>query len=200
MNRKNKKIFKRVISLAIATVLLLNSTLVYELSDFIGLDGIDMIAHAAVPDIDPDPTITTVNELINYSEVYRDHPANHQFDTVTIGLTGDTSGAFSDFVSIGTSEYPFGGKIVINSISSSDVMNLNTAFFDYVYDYAEIEGQGDRVFTLATTSDNTTSAIFANHVMHDNGNAHSNKNGECYAYSDDDAETQNGKIIKNYAA
>lgn len=158
------KIAKRAVSAVTALVMLSGILPLEELPRGIKLFHFEkrIIAHA-VSDTTPD--ISSHQQLVDYSLAYKEY--EHQNDTIIIAYqTGDATTLLSGFESIGTAEKPFAGKVVINANSVCN-FNLDTAFFDYVYDYVTVEVQGTgRVFTINTESDNS-GAVFANHVVHD---------------------------------
>ena len=157
---------KRVISAITAFVLFSGFLPMEELPHWIKFFNVEKkITAYAVSNTSS--SISSHRQLVEYSLAYKEYDG-HQNDTIVIAYqTGDAKTLLTGFESIGTAEKPFAGKIIINSSSVCN-FNLDTAFFDYVYDYVTIEVQGtDRVFTINTEKDNPNGAIFANHVVHD---------------------------------
>ena len=167
---KCNKIAKRAASAVTAMVMLSGLLPLQELPRGIKLFNIKNVVaeDEYVPDIDP--PISYYQNLVGYSKACNRYAQKHQNDTINIEIKGDSSDALVGFESIGTAEYPFAGKVVINSLSAYN-FNLDTAFFDYVYDHVEVVVQdgtgGARVFTIHTQDDNPDGAVFANHVLHD---------------------------------
>ncbi len=169
-NRKSKYNIKRRAARTFVVVLSLLALIfnIIPMPDmsFISEKFANIKVVRAAEDYDTNPTLRTVQNLVDYSIAYQNFPQNHQFDNITIAFTtGDTDIEFTDFVPIGTASKPFGGTVTIDATTSHD-MNLNCAFFDYVYDYAEIITSNDRNMVIKTTADHTD-AVFANHVLHD---------------------------------
>ena len=167
--KKNLKLYRKRVAKTFIVVL----TLFALITNIVPLPDLSFISEKlsnikvvrAIDDMDPNPQINSPAMLVKYSKVYQAYPENHQFDNITLSLTGDTGSAFEGFQSIGTVSCPFGGTLTINAISST-TMNLDCAFFDYVYDYAEIITAEGKVIEFATTNSHTN-AVFANHVIHD---------------------------------
>ena len=152
MNRKNRKnkttkikrsipAWKRVLS-GIMVLVLMSGILPLEgIAPILKLPDISLSVHAEdVQDVGNNPTIMYYDELVDYSKAYAAHPeSHHENDIITIAITnGESTDLINDFEGIGTSDNPFAGKIVINS-NSFDNFNIQRAFFNYVYDYVEIE-------------------------------------------------------------
>ena len=164
MNRKNRKnkttkikrsipAWKRVLS-GIMVLVLMSGILPLEgIAPILKLANVPLSVHAEdVQDVSNNPTIMYYEELVDYSKAYAAHPeSHHENDTITIAITnGLSTDLINDFEGIGTQDNPFAGKIVINSNSFYN-FNINRAFFNYVYDYVEIEAQGTNPLTINTS-------------------------------------------------
>ena len=165
------KIAKRAVSAVTALVMLSGILPLEELPRGIKLFSFMnvMADDEYVPDYGS--TISYYQNLVGYSKACNYYAQDHQNDTISIEIKGDSSDALVGFESIGTAEYPFAGKVIINSLSAYN-FNLDTAFFDYVYDHVEVivqDGTGgvERIFTIHTQDDNPDGVVFANHVLHD---------------------------------
>ena len=75
----------------------------------------------------------------------------------------DDGKTMSEFVAIGTEDYLFEGKITILSGTGSSEIKIPEAFFNYVSDKAEIEGN----LLLQRSTNDTSEAVFARHIKHD---------------------------------
>ena len=108
--------------------------------------------------------IGSPTELEEYSKYYYFYPENH-FDKDIIIQFGETDDGktMSEFVAIGTEDYPFEGKITILSETGSSEIKIPEAFFNYVSDKAEIEGD----LLLQRSTNDTSEAVFARHIKHD---------------------------------
>lgn len=205
MNRKNRKnktnkikrsvpAWKRVLS-GIMVLVLMSGILPLEgIAPILKLSDISLSVHAEdVQDVGNNPTIMYYVELVDYSKAYAAHPeSHHENDIITIAITnGQSTDLINDFEGIGTSDNPFAGKIVINS-NSFDNFNIKRAFFNYVYDYVEIEAQGTKQFTINTSGDNS-GAVFAEHVVHDT--THTN-----ITYDPEVAQADSTKTLKTPAS
>lgn len=201
-NRKNKSnkikhsvsTWKRVLS-GIMVVVLVSGILPLEgIAPILKLSDISLSVNAEdVQDVGNNPTIMYYDELVDYSKAYAAHPeSHHENDTISIAITsGLSTGLIDDFEGIGTQDNPFAGKIVINS-NSFDNFNIKRAFFNYVYDYVEIEAQGTKQFTINTSGDNS-GAVFAEHVVHDT--THNN-----ITYDPEVAQADSTKTLKTPAS
>ena len=204
MNRKNRKnkttkikrsipAWKRVLS-GIMVLVLMSGILPLEgIAPILKLANVPLSVHAEdVQDVSNNPTIMYYEELVDYSKAYAAHPeSHHENDTITIAITnGLSTDLINDFEGIGTQDNPFAGKIVINSNSFYN-FNINRAFFNYVYDYVEIEAQGTNPLTINTSGDNS-GAVFAEHVVHDTSSN--------ITYDSDEAQNDPTKTLKTPAS
>lgn len=129
-----------------------------------------LVVHAVVEDYGQNPTLYSAQNIIDYSKAYREYPQNHYKDHITINRSNDlATTSFEGFMSLGTPKYPFAGTITFNSTATHEI-NIDTAFFDYVYDYVTIDGGVDlginKHMIINPLSDNTD-AVLANHVLHE---------------------------------
>ncbi len=194
---------KRVVSAVTAAALVSNAVLFPEFSGFINrISNIQLFSSVSAAG--NEMTISSIKALVDFSYNYQGnetYAAAHQFDTIKLALTGDTGDLFQyqndnddtilKFQSIGTAKYPFGGTIHINAVGSEEI-NIDTAFFDYVYDYAVISGDNDKHIKILTTSDHTDAAL-ANHVVHDD------RAGVVYVDDDGAESVEDQSTLKNYS-
>ena len=172
MRRKQiNKIAKRTLSVITAMVLFSGSLPMAEISEKLDMFNTALVAHA-VDDYSKNPTLYSAQNIIDYSKAYNAYPENHYDDNITINLSdGEAKTPFAGFQSLGTSLYPFAGTITFNATATHDI-NIDTAFFDYVYDYVTIDGGIDsgveKYMTIKPLNDNSD-ALLANHVLHDSG-------------------------------
>ena len=173
MKRKAKlnKGIKRAVSILAATAIFLGSLPLLGITEKInGSDSV--LAAPAADDYSKNPILYSAQNIIDYSKAYQKYPENHYDDVITINRSNDlASTTFDGFVGLGTEEYPFAGSISFNNSSSHDI-NIDKAFFDYVYDYVTVDGGVDPEtneplhIVIKPVSDNSD-AVFANHVLHD---------------------------------
>ena len=172
MRRKQiNKIAKRTLSVITAMVLFSGSLPMAEISEKLDMFNTALVAHA-VEDYSKNPTLYSAQNIIDYSKAYNAYPENHYDDNITINRSDDVANtSFEGFLSLGTPEYPFAGTITFNATATHDI-NIDTAFFDYVYDYVTIDGGIDsgveKYMTIKPLNDNSD-ALLANHVLHDSG-------------------------------
>ena len=172
MRRKQfNKIAKRTLSVITAMVLFSGSLPMAEISKKLDVFKTALVAHA-VEDYSKNPTLYSAQNIIDYSKAYNAYPENHYDDNITINRSDDVANtSFEGFLSLGTPEYPFAGTITFNATATHDI-NIDNAFFDYVYDYVTIDGGIDsgveKYMTIKPLNDNSD-ALLANHVLHDDG-------------------------------
>lgn len=172
MRRKQfNKIAKRTLSVITAMVLFSGSLPMAEISEKVNIFDTVLVAHA-VEDYSKNPTLYSAQNIIDYSKAYNAYPENHYDDNITINRSDDVANtSFEGFLSLGTPEYPFAGTITFNATATHDI-NIDNAFFDYVYDYVTIDGGIDsgveKYMTIKPLNDNSD-ALLANHVLHDSG-------------------------------
>lgn len=173
MKRKKQlnKFAKRALSIITAMVLFSGSLPMAEISEKLDVFNATLVAHA-VEDYSKNPTLYSAQNIIDYSKAYREYPENHYDDDIIINRSDDLANtSFAGFLSLGTPEFPFAGTITFNATSTHDI-NIDCAFFDYVYDYVTIDGGVDegvnKYMTIKPLADNSD-ALFANHVLHDDG-------------------------------
>lgn len=169
-NKRHKNLAKRILSVLMAMALFSSSFSMVDYPE--EMDNPSSVAYAAVDDYSKNPTLYSAQNFIDYSKAYREYPQNHYDDNIIINRSDDEAKTtFDGFLSLGTPEYPFAGTITFNASATHDI-NIDTAFFDYVYDYVTIDGGIDegveKHITFKPISDNSK-AVFANHVMHDDG-------------------------------
>ena len=164
----SNKLLKRVVSFVTALVMFMGFFPLDDLPYGIKLPDLSLKVKA-VRDFNEDPSIESYTDLIDYAEAYEQIPeSHHENDRITIAIaSGQSTDKMTGFRGIGTADRPFAGSVTIDATSFAN-FNIDTPFFNYVYDYAEIivEGQS-RNFTINTSGDNP-GAVFADHVVHDN--------------------------------
>lgn len=165
------KIAKRTLSVITAMVLFSGSLPMAEISEKVNIFDTVLVAHA-VEDYSKNPTLYSAQNIIDYSKAYNAYPENHYDDNIKINRSDDVANtSFEGFLSLGTPEYPFAGTITFNATDTHDI-NIDNAFFDYVYDYVTIDGGIDsgveKYMTIKPLNDNSD-ALLANHVLHDSG-------------------------------
>lgn len=169
---RNNTLKKRVISILTAFTLVVASLPMSEISTkFRAINNYfnnSIVAHAAYPDVNY-TMMYSPGDLIEYSQAYRDHAENHFNDDITIAYnSGNPDEAFEGFLSLGTEDYPFAGSITIEGTVSHD-LNIDQSLFDYVYDYVEVKSTDENRNVVIRPTAGGTDAVFANHVLHDDG-------------------------------
>ena len=108
-------------------------------------------------------TIRSAEDFATYSQNYS---SENQNDVITIDISEGDEIVNENFVSLGTSEYPFAGEIYIPTSGFVVLRLYNCPLFDYVSTSATITGRGiveiERIRTDETPG--TGGALFANHV------------------------------------
>lgn len=168
---RNNTLKKRVISMITAFTLVVASLPMSEISTkFRAINNYfnnSIVAHAYY-DVNYD-TMYSPEDFIIYSQAYRDHAENHFKDDITIAYnSGNPAEAFEGFLSLGTEDYPFAGSITIEGTVSHD-LNIDQPLFDYVYDYVEVKSTDEDRNVVIQPTAGGTDAVFANHVLHDDG-------------------------------
>ena len=125
--------------------------------------------------------LTTVERMLAYSRAYYSHPENHVNDQIRLGILESESAVVIEdsegkFIPIGKQGKPFKGTVWIDYATSSP-LTINTAFFDYIADSAQIlnyskrneSSASDRTapILLARNTVNDKVPVLANHVVHD---------------------------------
>ena len=168
---RNNTLKKRVISMITAFTLVVASLPMSEISTkFRAINNYfnnSIVAHA-YSDVNYD-TMYSPEDFIIYSQAYRDHAENHFKDDITIAYnSGNPDEAFEGFLSLGTEDYPFAGSITIEGTVSHE-LNIDQPLFDYVYDYVEVKSTDEDRNVVIQPTAGGTDAVFANHVLHDDG-------------------------------
>lgn len=169
--KRSNRIAKRMLSVITALALFSGSFPMTEISEKLNIFSAALVAHA-VDDYSKNPTFFSAQNIIDYSKAYRAYPQNHYDDDIIVNRSDDLDEtSLEGFLSLGTAEYPFAGTITFNATSTHDI-NIDTAFFDYVYDYVLIDGGIDagveKYMTIRPLKSNSD-ALLANHVLHDDG-------------------------------
>lgn len=190
---KQKKLMKRITSIATAAVMLSVSLPMSEIKDGCGVLSNFMqsiTVHAFNSEESNVIGISSFQQLIDYSNNY---DATHANDTIkiTFGDSG-TSGELTGFTPIGTVGAPFDGKIVIGS---GMTLNLPTTMFSYITDDVQIVDTSDNNAALIITRTRVTQdePLFAENVVHNSSSTgadwsihynryHNPDNNSYYAY------------------
>lgn len=207
IKNKNTTLWKRIIGVAVATVMLVTNVPVMP---FQGLINISLPAHAAdvvypdYPSSQYDSTnkiayIASVEDLILYSQAYYSHSDDHKSDTIDIAIAGGIfSGvALNGFIAIGTSINPFEGTLKIAG-DIDQAFCLPVAFFDHISDKATITGGASGELLIARTVNESSEPILAKHVHSGNtGSANTWKVKVCPYVTE--VENENVTYINNNA-
>ncbi len=184
----HSKASKRIISGLTAAVMMFGALPIYEIND--KPDGVRSRYFSASADTetteDDDPRFSHVPEDTNnisvkiedfvaYSENCAKYHKYHQNDVLTIlGSTGDTTWFQAGFKGLGTSKYPFGGSVTLET-NSSVTLNLDAPLFNYVYDDVELNGGNyiniSREYDGERTDIAHDTPILAANVINRNGGA-----------------------------
>lgn len=160
--KRIKPVYKRIISFATALVVGLTCMPISEMSKTIESFSTSIRASAFDQATSREEPIGSPEALEAYSQNY---DATHANDTLKITF-GDstTSSALENFVSIGTAEAPFDGKIVIDA---GMTLNLPTTMFDYITDDVQIVDTSGNNAKLVLTKTVATQdePLFAKHVV-----------------------------------
>ena len=165
---------KRAISLATAAVLLTGSLPFDGIIDGVSKLSSVITAHAADP-IHQSITFYDLDTFVDeYASEYAAHDDEWCEDTLIFSLDASKNTMPSDFVSLGTSEHPFNGKIYFTQTGNSEysVIKLDKPFFEYVTDSVVINKNGTNSpiqLNIQRTSDlaeGVDSPLLANHVKH----------------------------------
>ena len=189
--RHSNKIFKRVVSMATALVLLSGNLPMQEISNTFKLIYFSRFAITAnaVPSYDVSKFEGTVDgvwvnkviemnmsesDFAEYSRCYHfdsGFASRHSGDVITLSPTSEwmLQNGSEQFYPLGTAANPFAGTIRVNAINSTSMLILMDApFFDVVYDTVQIyKGNTSDSFTLEfikiTSNENP---LMANEVRH----------------------------------
>lgn len=188
MKRNNRKKLnigvKKAVAVMTSAFMLVSSLCLPEVSQEIK----DIVISASAKTSHPMTTynVNSLKELYEFSEKYKDDPDEYQYVDLIIDINGDitiqdelefdsSNGKVKlHFYPIGTSEYPFGGKITLSmGMNDTQSMTVDKPLFDYIYDSVEIVNIND------TSEDPTPQSIelvrenavdspmFANNVVQD---------------------------------
>lgn len=189
--RHSNKIFKRVVSMATALVLLSGNLPMQEIGNtfkLIDFSRFEITAKAEptydtskFEGTDGDNLVSTVNSMTmdnntfaEYSRCYHfdsGFASRHSSDIITLAPTGywKLQNSGEQYYSLGTPDYPFAGTIRVNAMSSTSIqLIMDTAFFDVVYDTVQIyqgETSNNYQFEFIKTANNENS-LMANEVRH----------------------------------
>lgn len=179
--RRKRRKGRRVVSIFLILALLLS---VFPVETFAPEVG-NMLAAVAYAAESPRRETITYNDLtdfVSYSVEYQSNASTYCEDTIILTLNnGELHYLSENFKSLGTSEYPFNGKIYITTnFGESWYFNTDKPLFDYVTDsvticYSSEEHKTDpipielRRKYVDSTQSVALSPLFANHVTHDSG-------------------------------
>lgn len=204
----HKKAFKRIISFALSFAILFGSAPLENISD--ELRDIDLhfsffeVAHASNPDVGSLGRITSyeissIDDLVSLAE---NPAADYQYAEITFYNNIEALG--NENCSLGSADYPFKGKIIVNqTVGNAYSIVLTKPLFDSIADSVEIvnvngggqELQFHRCLEVsendqgATTYVESGTPLFAANVYHDNDSGASpstNWNISVESYTDDD--------------
>lgn len=184
-NKNNLRIGRRMVSFLLVGALIFNNTPqipfsnVFKMSKTVYAANKDNYSDQVYNDEESEVYtyrqegvyyLSSVERILTYSRAYFSFPGNHYQDTIQIGyVEGDSASAISDFIAIGTEEYPFQGKVIL-ATTAACTLQIPEAFFDYVYDSVEIVGDSDGVTPYSMYFERTTTdsePVLARHVKHD---------------------------------
>ena len=189
--RHSNKIFKRVVSMATALVLLSGNLPMQEIGNTFKL--IDFSRFTITANATPSYDVSTFEETVDgvwvnkvigmnmsesqfaeYSRCYHfdsGFASRHSGDVITLSPTSEwmLQNGSEQFYPLGTTTNPFAGTIRVNAIDSTSMLLLMDApFFDVVYDTVQIyKGNTSDSFTLEfiKTASNEN-PLMANEVRH----------------------------------
>ena len=176
-NHTKHTFLKRCVSIVAAATMSMTSTPLGELTPvFNELSA--MVAHAVN---EPRRAVLSYNDLTDfaaYSLEYSASPDDCCEDIITLNLNQNAVNIFpSNFISLGTEEYPFNGKIYINqTYGNSWWFETDKPIFDYVADSAVINYSDSDHNTqpiqieLRRKEKSDISPLFANHVTEGDSN------------------------------
>lgn len=181
----NQYIWRRILSMVLSMLMILSGFLTDHIANFAVINtkveaaNADTHTGVSYPDLtenwynstDKTASIQSMADLVRYSQAYYSHAENHYQDTITLNITGSNA-ELTDFYGLGTSGYPFEGKIILNTGSNFDY-RLPEAFFDHVSDKTLIVDESNNPAALKISrigGDNSGEPILAKHV-HSSGNA-----------------------------
>jgi len=188
-NETKRTLKKRIISAVLSGAFLTQSLPMPYLADgYKWMKGL-MAAHAEdnenEPEIDPEKIATwkstnkvDLADFALFSQYYHYHPTEFQNEEITLTFTNATDTIPTGFISLGTTSYPFNGKLIIN-IAPGDAPNkqlkVTTPIFEAINDTVQI------VYNDATTpieldlirtnnkTESEASSLLANQVMDGTG-------------------------------
>ena len=147
MKRNNRKKLnigvKKAVAVMTSAFMLVSSLCLPEVSQEIK----DIVISASAKTSHPMTTynVNSLKELYEFSEKYKDDPDEYQYIDLIIDINGDitiqdelefdsSNGKVKlHFYPIGTSEYPFGGKITLSmGMNDTQSMTVDKPLFDYI--------------------------------------------------------------------
>lgn len=185
---RNNRIFKRVISFTLATVLVLNGLPVDIISDRV-FENSELVMEAkAAENLDADAlaeltakyssnayTFTSGgNELSEYSQCFQDATwaANHANDIITLNPVANKFVFDANFNPIGNENAAFYGSIIYNTTADDFAVDANSPIFNYVKDSVKLGKMVDGSLVhiplnINRVSDSgaTVSPLFALHAV-----------------------------------
>ncbi len=204
----HKKAFKRIISFALSFSILFGSVPLENISD--ELRDIDLhfsffeVAHASNPDVGSIGRITSyeISNIYDLVSLAESPAADYQYAEITFHNKIEALG--NENCSLGSADYPFKGKIIVNqTVGNAYSIVLTKPLFDSIADSVEIvnvngggqELQFHRCLEVSEDDQGATSyaqsgtPLFAANVYHDNDSGASpstNWNISVESYTDDD--------------
>ena len=204
----HKKAFKRIISFALSFAILFGSAPLENISD--ELRDIDLhfsffeVAHASNPDVGSLGRITSyeISNIDDLVSLAKNPAADYQYAEITFYNNIEALG--NENCSLGSADYPFKGKIIVNqTVGNAYSIVLTKPLFDSIADSVEIvnvngggqELQFHRCLEVSENDQGATSYVesgtplFAANVYHDNDSGASpstNWNISVESYTDDD--------------
>lgn len=188
-----KKTKQRIVSFATAFVMFSNALPMGWLSDIIS-PLFSISASAAEDDFSPSKeaadfisngngiTFSNTSDFIDFCYYYYYNTeitvdgdtvgfaAYHRNDILKIGFVGGSE-ISTDFLGLGTSEYPFHGTLRFGGADYQ--INAHRALFNYVYDSVQLLLDSDGsvgnivIKRLSDVADNESHSLLADHVIHD---------------------------------
>lgn len=151
---RNNRIFKRVISFTLATVLVLNGLPVDIISDRV-FENSELVMEAkAAENLDADALAELTakyssnaysftsggNELSEYSQCFQDATwaANHANDIITLNPVANKFVFDANFNPIGNENAAFYGSIIYNTTADDFAVDANSPIFNYVKDSVKL--------------------------------------------------------------
>lgn len=162
-----KKHIKRIAA-AIALMIVSICALCIDMNHLLNYTNVAAAVEFII--IDNTCTINSAEDLVAFSQAYRDNPAKYQKVDVYFAIASGSLSNLDDFVSIGTSDNPFSGNLIAGS---SDLnITLDKPLFSYVMDSVGIKDTANNTKNLILSRSASADApLFAANVVHDTESA-----------------------------